>query len=361
MSLLIGSSSQTGYTNNSIANSSGGTRWVGSQLTCIASGNLTSLTVLDNVSDGNYKLTLYDAAGNLLRTTAALTPVAGLRSGSITPIFVQTGQTYYIGRYIASGYGRYKGHTSTKTKESVTGNYTTPAPSMTIVNNNGIDQGLYYGEGDLSLITIDSINGGNPITAGQTGINILTTGAVAKPLSVAATYAAGTKSITATIDSGGTANSFTISIQDRVEGEDWPLNNSTVTCTFTYAADSAAGNQFLVKKADEVALTVSGGITSDPATWTYWLTQDGFTVEGGELVYDPYGDLVLTADGGGSATNAGTFTSWFRPATGTGAGNVYAYQWVVSGAGVVPVSRGVTGRKLKGRKMSGAKLIGRGI
>ena len=355
MSLLIGSSSQTGFTNNSIANSSGGTRWVGSQLTCVTSGNLTSLTVLDNFSDGNYKLTLYDATGNLLRTTAALTPTTGLRSGSVTPIFVQAGLTYYIGRYIASGYGRYKGHTSTKTKESVTGSYTTPAASMTFVNNNGIDQGLYYGEGDISLITIDSINGGSPITAGQTGIAIIASGFTAKPTAVTATYAAGAKSIAATIDSGGTATNFNISIQDRIEAEDWPLNGDTLTFTFTYLSESASGTQTLVKKADEVVLTVSGGITSDPATWTYWLNDDGFTVEGGEHVYDPYGDLVLTADGGGSATNAGTFTSWFRPATGTGAGNVYAYTWVITEAGISPAGSGLTS---SGLTVSGLTIAG---
>ncbi len=182
---------------------------------------------------------------------------------------------------------------------------------------------------------ITSINGGNPITAGQTGIAIEATGFTAKPTAVTATYASGAKSITATIDSGGTATNFNISIQDRIEAEDWPVNGDTLTFTFTYLSESASGTQTLVKKASETVLTVSGGITSDPATWTYWLTQDGFTVEGGEHDYIPYGDLVLTADGGGSATNAGTFTSWFRPATGTGAGNVYAYTWVITENGVV--------------------------
>ena len=182
---------------------------------------------------------------------------------------------------------------------------------------------------------ITSINGGNPITAGQTAIPIVATGFTAKPTSVTATYASGAKSITATVDSGGSATNFSISIQDRIEAEDWPINGDTLTFTFSYLTESASLTQTLVKKADETVLTVSGGITSDPATLTYWLTQDGFTAEGGEIAYIPYGDLVLTADGGGNATNAGTFTSWFRPATGTGAGNVYYYEWTVTEAGVV--------------------------
>lgn len=203
--------------------------------------------------------------------------------------------------------------------------------------------------------TVDSINGGNPITAGQTGIAIEATGFSAKPTAVTAIYASGAKSITATIDSGGTATNFNISIQDRIEAEDWPVNGDTLTFTLTYLTESATGTQTLVKKASETVLTVSGGITIDPATWTYWLTQDGFTVEGGEHDYIPYGDLVLTADGGGSATDAGTFTSWFRPATGTGAGNVYAYTWVITEAGISPAGSGLTS---SGLTVSGLTIAG---
>ena len=186
--------------------------------------------------------------------------------------------------------------------------------------------------------TVTSINGGNPITAGQTAIPIVASGFPSKPDTLTATYAGGTKSITATIDAGGDANNFTMSVQDRIEAEDWPLNDSDVTYTFSVGAASASLTQKLVKKATETVLTCSGAITSDPGTLTYWLTQDGFTAEGGELAYISYGDLVLTADGGGSATDTGTFTSWFRPATGAGAGNVYAYTWVVSAAGVTPLT-----------------------
>lgn len=208
--------------------------------------------------------------------------------------------------------------------------------------------------------SITSINGGNPITAGQTIIPIVASGFTAKPTSVTATYAAGTKSISATIGTG-TATIFNISIQDRVEAEDWPLNGDTITFTFTYGSESASGTQTLVKKSAETVLTVAGAITSDPATLTYWLTQDGFTVEGGELAYAPYGDLVLTADGGGSATDAGTFTSWFRPTTGTGAGNVYEYQWVIIEAGISPASSNVFAKKISCRKISATKISSRGV
>jgi len=207
---------------------------------------------------------------------------------------------------------------------------------------------------------ITSINGGTQITAGQVGIPIVATGFTVKPTAVTATYASGAKSITATVDSGGSATNFNISIQDRIEAEDWPINGDTLTFTFTYGSESASGTQTLVKKATETVLTFSGAITSDPATLTYWLTQDGFTAEGGEIAYIPYGDLVLTADGGGSATDAGTFTSWFRPATGTGAGNVYAYTWVVSDAGIQPAS-GLTSSGLTSSGITRAGLTSVGL
>lgn len=185
---------------------------------------------------------------------------------------------------------------------------------------------------------VTSINDGSPITAGQVGIPIVTAGFTAKPTAVTATYASGTKSITATVDSGGTATNFNISIQDRIEAEDWPVNGDTLTFTFTYLAESATLTQTLVKKVTETVLTFSGAVIDDPKAMGYWLTADGFTVEGGEMAYIPYGDLVLTADSGGSATNSGTFTSWFRPATLTGAGNVYYYEWNVTEAGITPTS-----------------------
>jgi len=186
--------------------------------------------------------------------------------------------------------------------------------------------------------SITSFNGGNPVTAGQTSIPVQATGFTGKPTAVTATYESGAKAISATIGAG-TATDFVIDIQDRVNGEDWPLNGASVTFIFTYGSESASVARTLVKKAAETVYTFAGVITDDPTSIGYWLTQDGFTVEGGEHAYTPYGDLVLTPDGGGTVTNAGSFTSWFRPATGTGAGNVYEYEWVISESGISPTGR----------------------
>jgi len=181
---------------------------------------------------------------------------------------------------------------------------------------------------------ITGINGGSPITANQTTVASVSTGFTGLPTSITCDLAGITCS-----SIGGTTNAPTFVKSQRVNGQPWPLNGSTATFTYVNGSESASGQQVIQKEAGEVVYTFAGVITDDPASIGYWLTQDGFTVEGGEHSYTPYGDLVLTPDGGGTVTNAGSFTSWFRPATGTGAGNVYEYEWVISESGISPAGR----------------------
>ena len=183
--------------------------------------------------------------------------------------------------------------------------------------------------------SIVSINSGNPITANQTTVASVTTGFTGLPTSITCDLAGITCS-----SIGGTTNAPTFVKSQRVHGSPWPINGATATFTYVNGSETASGTQVIQKEAGDVVYTFSSVITDDPASIGYWLTQDGFTVEGGEHSYTPYGDLVLTADGGGSVGSAGTFTSWFRPSTGTGAGNVYSYTWTISEAGIAVVSRG---------------------
>lgn len=185
-----------------------------------------------------------------------------------------------------------------------------------------------------TLYLITSINSGSPITANQTTVASVTTGFTGLPVTITCNLAGITCSLIS-----GTTNAPTFVKSQRVNGSPWPAFGTTATFTYVNGSESASGTQVIQKEAGDVVYTFSGVITDDPASIGYWLTQDGFTVEGGEHSYTPYGDLVLTADGGGSATNAGTFTSWFRPSTGTGAGNVYYYEWVVTEAGITPIGR----------------------
>jgi len=193
---------------------------------------------------------------------------------------------------------------------------------------------------------ITTFNGGSPVTAGQTGILVETAGFTVKPTTVTATYASGTKSITATIGAG-TASSFVIDIQDHIDTEDWPINGDTITYTFSNSVpETASITCTLVKKSTETVLTYSGVVTDDDSSLAYHLAADGFTPEGGEMVYSqppatgtmPVPDLVLSAEGGWTVSEPCTFESWFRPATGTGAGNVYFYRWTITESGSVVIT-----------------------
>jgi len=199
--------------------------------------------------------------------------------------------------------------------------------------------------------TVTSINGGNPITANQTTVSSVTTGFTGLPTSITCDLAGITCS-----SIGGTTNAPTFVKSQRVNGQPWPLNGATATFTYVNGSESASGTQVIQKEAGDVVYTFSGVINDDPASIGYWLTQDGFTVEGGEHSYTPYGDLVLTADGGGTVTDAGTFTSWFRPAAGTGAGNVYYYEFTINDGGITPSSSG--GLTSAGLTSSGLTRVG---
>ena len=201
---------------------------------------------------------------------------------------------------------------------------------------------------------ITSINSGNPITANQTTVASVTTGFTGLPTSITCNLAGITCS-----SIGGTTNAPTFVKSQRVNGQPWPLNGATATFTYVNGSESANGTQVIQKEDAEVVYTFSGVITDDPASIGYWLAQDGFTVEGGEHSYTPYGDLVLTADGGGTVTDAGTFHGWFRPATGIGAGNVYSYTWNTSEAGTITVVSRFIGSTIKGSLLAGSLLKGK--
>ncbi len=215
-------------------------------------------------------------------------------------------------------------------------------------------------------VGIIAFNGGNPVTAGQTGIEVEAYGFTAKPTAVTAEY--GGQSITATIGTG-TADNFEIDIQDRVDGQDWPLNGTTLTYTFSNSVpETASVTRTLANKSTETVLTYSGVVTDDASSLAYHLAADGFTPEGGEMVYSqppatgtmPVPDLVLTAEGGWTVSEPCTFESWFRPATGTGAGNVYYFNWIINGGAVV-VTGGLTSSGLTSSGLTRVGLTSSGL
>jgi hypothetical protein len=186
-------------------------------------------------------------------------------------------------------------------------------------------------------VFITSINNGSPISPGLTNIPVVTTGFVAKPTAMVIAYENNTKFITGTIGAG-TANNFVFSLQERIEGEDWPLEGTILQITFIYGSDSTMLASSLTKKSTESVVTFTNPILDDPEYFGKHLADAGLTVEGGELVYDSNGGLVVDADTGGNIANSGAYVAWFRPATGLGAGNVYRLDFTIALGGVSTIS-----------------------
>jgi len=202
-----------------------------------------------------------------------------------------------------------------------------------------------YDSDSLLPPVITAMNGGNPVKYGQSGIAVTATGFASIPTSVTVTHASGTL---ATSNITGTATSFTFDLQDRSEGTDWPLDAEIVQFTFIESTNSASITRAVSKKTGEEKLTFALADTANVNSLAYHLNAAGYTVNGGELVFTPYADLDLdpendgTTDGNFTVSSLGTFPSWFRPATGTGAGNVYYFNWTVDDGAVIVNGGGLT-------------------
>jgi hypothetical protein len=166
----------------------------------------------------------------------------------------------------------------------------------------------------------------------------------------------------------GTASSFTFDLQDRSEGTDWPLDGGSCTFTFNYLTESASITRAVSKKTGEEKLTFALADTANTNSLAYHLDAAGYTVNGGEIVFTPYDDLDLdpendgTTDGNYTVTGAGTFPSWFRPSTGTGAGNVYYFNWTINdGGAIVSADRGLTSAGLTTSGLTTSGLTHRGL
>lgn len=202
-----------------------------------------------------------------------------------------------------------------------------------------------YDSDTLTVAAIASMNSGNPVMYGQAGVAVTATGFTGLPTSGTVTHAGGTLTIS---NITGTSTSFTYDLQDRSEGTDWPLDGESCTFTFTYSSESASIVRAVSKKSGEEKLTFAIADTANVNSLAYHLNAAGYTVNGGELVFTPYADLDLdpendgTTDGNFTVTTTGTFPSWFRPATGTGAGNVYYFNWTIESGSIIVSGGGLT-------------------
>lgn len=350
MAFLIGTASTSAYTvantynNNATYAMFNGNATEG--VVAVAGGTAAKLNLyINSWTSGSIKACLYDSSNNLLNSVIIPSSVG---TGFVSVVFPNTtitsGQKYRLAIYlVASGGVSLFTKTGALTKREVSsGSYTSPVatlPAGTFVSTNE----FYWALETAPAYSITDIDGDNVIEVGQT-FTINTVGFTGQPV---ATNSQSGNGVTVTI-TGGSANVWTATVSERVEGAAFSaLPITPVTLTLTNGSESASRSFTLTKKTIEANLIFSGVVTTDPKMMGYHLAADGFTVEGSELTYEqpaptatmPVPNLVLTSDGGGSVKEACTFTSWFRPATGAGAGagNVYAYTWNISEAGVTPV------------------------
>jgi len=189
-----------------------------------------------------------------------------------------------------------------------------------------------------------NINGGNPVKVGQTGIVIGLSEFSSIPTSVICAYDDGEKSIVVS-NIAGDADEITVDLEDRSEEANYPAIGDGLEFTITNGAETTVTTTSLEEKTgEEVVATFAGAIDYWNTYFAYYWKNDGFTVNGGEFVYTTSGfspdDFLLRADSGFSSTSGGVVSGWFRPASGTGAGNLYYYEFTINDGGITPSSSG---------------------
>lgn len=187
-----------------------------------------------------------------------------------------------------------------------------------------------------------SINGGNPVKVGQTGITAALTGFTTIPTSVTCAYGSGQSLTCSNIQ--GNASAITFDIEDRAQGVDYPAIGDGLTFTITNGAETTVPTSSLAAKTGEtVVAPFAASIDYWDTYFAYWWKQAGYITDNSEFVFTTSGfspsDFVLRTDSGFSSTSGGVVTGWFRPASGTGAGNVYYYEFTVNGGAII-TSRG---------------------
>jgi len=202
------------------------------------------------------------------------------------------------------------------------------------------------------------LNGGSPIKVGQTGITATLTGFTSIPTSVTCAYSGG--SLTCS-NIAGNSTAITFDIEDRSEGVDYPAIGDGLTFTITNGPETTVPTTTLAEKTGETVVAPFDNVIDYWDTYfAYYWALDGFNANFGEFVYTTSGftppDFVLRDDSGFSSTSGGVVRGWLRPATGTGDGNVYYYEFTINDGGITPSSSG--GLTSAGLTSSGLTRVG---
>ena len=140
MANLVGQSDVSAYTTATGADGLSGARAHAIPFVASNSGNATTLYHYITTYNGqNRKLFITDALGNVLAVTAAVTEAEGWVSGAIPSTSITSGNTYYLGWYIAAGYSWYYTNSvyGSVYIDDTSGTYTSPPSAFTSPSNDG--------------------------------------------------------------------------------------------------------------------------------------------------------------------------------------------------------------------------------
>lgn len=156
MTLLVGNSSVGAFTTTSSNNGVTGGRFLGMQYVATAGGTATDLFFYanDRGEGENIKILIANSSGTVIGSTGVISYSAGTgaawKSGSITPVSIVSGQTYYIGLYVSSLDGR-AGNMSSglgNYVDSTSGTYASlPATLSALSGDGGNTNMAFYADG----------------------------------------------------------------------------------------------------------------------------------------------------------------------------------------------------------------------
>lgn len=339
MAFLIGAASTAAYTvantynNNATYAMFNGNATEG--VVAAAGGTGAKLNLyINSWTSASIKACLYDPSNNLLNSVVISSSVG---TGLISVIFPNTtitsGQKYRLAFYlVASGGISLWTKTGALTKREISsGSYTSPVATLPAGNFVSTNE-FYWSLETAPTYSIDSIDSDDSVEVGQT-FSINTTGFTGQP-----TATTNNTDVTVTV-TGGSANVWTATVTDRQNNTTLGLLPITpIQLTLTNGSETANRNFTLTKKSTDTLVTFTGANTSDVTYITTALAGLGYTVEGAGFWYNvPTGmsDLLVLPTGVVDVTNAGTFTAWFRPITGTGSGKYYYFDVTVTEGGIV--------------------------
>ena len=287
---------------------------------------------------GIYNVTGGDATATLIAQWQLPIPVttAAWVSLDVSPQALTAGQTYNFAfcddASTTVSYFLYRQTTTNKAINIGVANRLLPNPAGASQGNSTVDPLIEIVTSTGQEIT--SINGGSPITAGQTGITSVSTGFTGLPSTITTNASGVTCS-----SIGGTTNAATFNISDRVDAGLYPKSGTSVTFTFTNGAESDSFATTIVKKATETLVAISSPLFTANTLAQAILDQTGRTVAtGDEFYHTTYSDLVITADTDFTVTDAGSFDLWLYVSSGADSGKNYNYTVTITEDGGVVIT-----------------------